>query len=201
MRISVWSSYVCASDLIEPVVVEQLRTHATDAISPILDVLSRPVSGFAGAVESVGELTSLRSENARLRAENERLVHWQLLARRLEGENQALRDLLRLKPGPEARHIAARVIADTGGAFARSLLVNAGSADGVRRRQSVLSGEGLVGRIVQVGRRSARVLLITDLNSRIPVVVGDQRRQPILIGIHHDQTGRTACRVRGGPDR
>src|SRR3546814_10657261 len=94
VRIVDWSSDVCSSDLgaavalmlvgkIETVVVEQLRTHATDAISPILDVLSRPVAGFAGAVESVGELTSLRSENARLLAANERLVHWQLLARRL----------------------------------------------------------------------------------------------------------------------
>lgn len=172
---------------IETVVVEELRMRATDAITPILDFLSRPVAGFAGAVESLDELTSLRSENARLREENERLIHWQLLARRLEGENQSLRDLLRLKPGPPARHIAARVVADTGGAFARSVLVNAGTLDGVRQKQSVLSSEGLVGRVVQVGRRSARVLLITDLNSRVPVVVGDRRLHAILSGTNGDR--------------
>jgi len=172
---------------IETVVVEELRMRATDAITPILDFLSRPVAGFAGAVESLDELASLRSENARLREENERLIHWQLLARRLEGENQSLRDLLRLKPGPPARHIAARVVADTGGAFARSVLVNAGTLDGVRQKQSVLSSEGLVGRVVQVGRRSARVLLITDLNSRVPVVVGDRRLHAILSGTNGDR--------------
>ena len=172
---------------IETVVVEELRMRATDAITPILDFLSRPVAGFAGAVESLDELASLRSENARLREENERLIHWQLLARRLEGENQSLRDLLRLKPGPPARHIAARVVADTGGAFARSVLVNAGTLDGVRQKQSVLSSEGLVGRVVQVGRRSARVLLITDLNSRVPVVVGDRRLHAILAGTNGDR--------------
>lgn len=172
---------------IETVVVEELRTRATDVITPILDVLSRPVAGFAAAVENVSELASLRSENARLRAENERLLHWQLLARRLEGENQSLRDLLRLKPGPEARHMAARVVADTGGAFARSVLVNAGALDGVQRKQSVLSGEGLVGRVVQVGQRSARVLLVTDINSKVPVVVGEARRHAIMSGTNSDR--------------
>ncbi|MFN4088160.1 MAG: rod shape-determining protein MreC [Alphaproteobacteria bacterium] len=193
LRRSVFMAFVGAAvalmlvGKIETVLVEGLRTRATDAITPILDVLSRPVAGFAAAVENIGEFASLRSENARLRAENERLVHWQLTARRLEGENQSLRDLLRLQPGPQARHIAARVVADTGGAFARSVLVNAGSLDGVQRKQSVLSGEGLVGRVVQVGQRSARVLLITDMNSRVPVVVGDQRRHAILIGTNGDR--------------
>lgn len=172
---------------IETVLIEQVRMRATDAITPALDFLSRPVAGFAAAVESLDELASLREENARLRAENERLIHWQLLARRLEGENQSLRDLLRLKPGPPARHIAARVVADTGGAFARSVLVNAGTLDGVMAKQAVLSADGLVGRVVQVGQRSARVLLISDLNSRIPVVVGDRRLHAILAGTNEDR--------------
>jgi rod shape-determining protein MreC len=74
------------------------------------------------------------------------------------------------------------VVGDTGGAFAQSILITAGTSDGVGRGDVVMAGEGLVGRVLQVGARSARVLLITDINSRIPVVVGDAGNRAILVG-------------------
>src|SRR5690606_31475949 len=116
---------------IEAVLVERARTHLTDAAAPLLDLLSRPVAYIAAIGETIGELATLREENARLRAENERLMRWWTIAQRLQGENRELRELLRLDPGPAATFVSARTIADTGGAFARTILVNVGARDGV----------------------------------------------------------------------
>ncbi len=74
-----------------------------------------------------------------------------------------------------------------GGSFVRALLLNVGSERGVRKGQAAVSGDGLVGRVAEVGERSARVLLITDLNSRIPVVIQETRVRAILAG---DNTNR-----------
>jgi len=164
------------------VLVERFRAAVSDAVAPVLEVLSSPIDATVRGVEEVRDLAALHSDNARLREERDRLLAWQTVARQLEAENAALRSLLRFEPGPETRFIAARVIADTGGAFAHSLLVNAGRAGGVDKGQAVVTGEGLVGRVASAAERSARVLLITDLNSRLPVVAGPARTRAILAG-------------------
>jgi rod shape-determining protein MreC len=94
---------------------------------------------------------------------------------------------LNMVPDSPASFVTAPVIGDTGGPFLRNLLLGAGSREGVQRLHVVTSGEGLVGRIVQVGERSARVLLLTDLNSRIPVMVGQSGERAILAGDNTDQ--------------
>ncbi|MEE8393901.1 MAG: rod shape-determining protein MreC [Rhodospirillales bacterium] len=168
------------------VLMERFRTHVTDAMAPILEIVSRPADSIASVVGQVRELTRIRAENERLRADRERLVHWQTVARHFEAENKALREMLQFVPGPSVGFITARVIADAGGAFAHSLILSAGSHQGVRKGQAVITGNGLVGRIIGVGSRSARVLLITDLNSRIPVLVEHSRTRAILSGDNSD---------------
>ena len=172
---------------IEAVLVEEIRIRALDLTAPLLELLSGPVTRLGTIGDHVGELARLREENARLRDENGRLLQLQVIAQRLEGENQAFRGLLRLTPTPPATFVTARVVADTGGAFARTIVVNVGTAGGVTPRQIVMTGEGLVGRVLQVGNRSARVLLITDLNSKVPVVAGEERRRAILTGENNDR--------------
>ena len=162
--------------------VERIRTQVTDALAPILDVLSRPIATVSDVVDQVRELASLREENAGLREDKARLLQWQMVARRLEAENTALRALLDFVPGPEASYVTARVIGDTGGAFAHALVLNAGFRAGVRKGQAVVTGDGLVGRVAGVGTRSTRVILITDLNSHIPVLVERSRTRAILAG-------------------
>ena len=171
----------------DTVAVERLRAHVTDAVAPILDGLSRPAAAIAEGVDRMRELADLRGENSRLREANARLLQWQAVARRMEAENAALRAMLSYNPGPEARFVSGRVIADAGGAFVESLILNAGAREGVRKGSPVVTGDGLVGRIAGVGYRSARVLLITDLNSRIPVLVEPTGMRAILAGDNSDR--------------
>lgn len=171
----------------DTVLVERVRTSVADAVAPVLDVLSRPAASVAAGVESFRELSNLYDENQRLREENERLLRWQMVARKLEAENEALRALQNFRPEPQASFVSARVVADTGGAFAHSILMLGGNGDGIRKGQAVMTGEGVVGRVAEVGLRTSRVLLISDINSRIPVMVGEGRQRAIMAGENTDR--------------
>lgn len=167
--------------------VERVRTAVTDAFTPILNLLTRPTDALVDAIDNLRELGDLRTENARLRAEQERLLHWQAVARQLEAENRELRDLLNLAPPAGVNYISARVVGDLGGAFVRSVLVDAGSRHGVRKGQAAITGEGLAGRVFEVGNRASRLLLLTDINSRIPVIIERTRDRAVVAGNNSEQ--------------
>lgn len=179
-------------------VVQTARMLVADAVAPILDFASRPISGTVDALENAQNLLALAQENAALREANRRLRSWQAVAYRLEAENGALRELLRMVPDPQSRYVTARVVADNGGAFVRSVLVNAGDRDGVVEGQAAVTGEGLAGRVAQVGGRSAQVLLLTDMNSRIPVMLAHSRERAVLAG---NNTNRPALLYLGPRSR
>jgi rod shape-determining protein MreC len=115
------------------------------------------------------------------------MIEWQNAVVTLEKENRDLRALLKFKTEPSFSYISARVIADTGGAYARGLVITAGKADGVREGMAAMTGEGLIGRVIEVGNWSSRVWLITDLNSRIPVTIAETGDRAILAGDNSSQ--------------
>lgn len=165
----------------DPEAFERARTHVTDAAAPILETLTRPVDALNNAVVELEGLTQLHEENARLRMEIARLQQWQAVARRLEVENDQMRGLLGFEREEVDRFVTGRVIG-MGGTFVRSLVLNVGNRDGARKGQAAVTGDGLIGRVAEVGQRSTRVLLLTDLNSRIPVVIENSRARAILAG-------------------
>lgn len=166
--------------------LESARVMILDVAAPILDVVSRPVAAVNAAFAEIGALMTIYEDNQQLRQENERLRSWQAEARLLAQENAAFRGLLRAQPEPGMSFVSARVVGDSGGPFVRTVLLNSGSQDGVRRGEAVVNGDGLVGRVVDAGTRSSRVLLLTDLNSRVPVVLEQSRLRAILEGDNSD---------------
>ena len=162
--------------------VEETRTAITDMVTPILDVVSQPVDTFSGVLDQAEAFTRLSAENQALKEQNARLLQWQAVAHRLEAENAALRNLNNMVPDPAMRYITTRVVGDPGGAFVRTVLINAGERNGVEKGQAAITGEGLAGRVAEVGQRSARILLLTDINSRVPVIVGSARDRAVMAG-------------------
>ena len=171
----------------EALLVDRFRTGVLDFAAPVMEVVSQPAAAVANAVENVKDMIHLRSENARLKAENARLVAWQSTARQLQAENATLRGLMHVPAELPERFITARVIADSGGAFVRAVIVNAGRRQGVTKGQAVMTADGLVGRVFEAGFYSARVLLITDINSRLPVLIEASRARAILVGDNGDK--------------
>jgi rod shape-determining protein MreC len=166
----------------DTVLVENARVLALDLATPALEAIARPVAVANRAIADLREFATLREENARLREENSRLLAWQTAARRLENENNRLRELANFREGPEASFITARVVGDSVSAYVRGALLNVGRNAGVAPGQAVVTGEGLAGRIAEVGDNSARVLFVTDVNSRLPVQVERTRERAILVG-------------------
>jgi rod shape-determining protein MreC len=166
---------------------DRMRVAVGDAVAPVMDVLSRPVTAVDNGLAYVKSLANIQAENVRLREENARLLRWQQTALNLASENDRLREILKLSPDPAQSFVTARVVANSGGSWKFSVLVNAGQREGVVRGQAAITGEGLVGRIAEVGERASRVLLLTDLNSHIPVLVESSRERAVLAGDNSEQ--------------
>lgn len=166
----------------DALLAERARMGLADALAPIYAVLSEPLARMRETAADVRDLWSLRKDNARLREENDRLRRWQSIALALDAENRRLQANLSWLPDPPASYVTARVIADAGGVYARAVLLSMGPGHTITKGQIALDERGLVGRITEVGARTARVLLITDLNSRIPVILESSRARAILIG-------------------
>tara|TARA_A100001037_G_scaffold22342_2_gene18589 strand:+ start:631 stop:1557 length:927 start_codon:yes stop_codon:yes gene_type:complete len=168
--------------------VERLRVGISDSVTPTLVALSAPVEALRDIGVTFVGLTSLRQDNVRLRESVMRLQRWQTVAHSLSQENESLRELLHYRDIPWPSYISAKVIAASGNSFVRAVLISAGYSDAVKAGQAVMAGPGLVGRVVETGARSSNVLLLTDLNSRIPVIVGEQAKRGILAGDNTDIT-------------
>ncbi len=173
---------ILLTSIVKPSAVGGLRIGVTDTVSPVLSAVSRPFQNMVEAFSSVSGMAELRAENAQLKAENIRLREWYQTALMLQAENQSLQELLNLKVDTAHKFITARVISDFGNAYVKSVLVAAGKNEGVKKDHAVLASEGLVGRVIDTGKNSARVLLITDLNSRVPVIIEGSSQKAILAG-------------------
>jgi rod shape-determining protein MreC len=165
---------------------DHLRSGLDDLLAPAYAVVAGPIEALENGTGAVGNLFNLAGQNAQLRAENARLLQWQAVAMALQAQNDALRASLNYIPRPAPEFFTAPVVADLGGVYARSVLVATSPSEGIAPQDMVgaiaMDGRGIAGRVVDAGSRSARVLLITDLNSRIPVGLGARGAPALMAG-------------------
>ena len=166
----------------DALLAERARMVLADALVPVFTWTAGPLAAMRNVAGDAEGLLALRSDNARLRAENERLRRWQAVALTLEAENATLKANLSWIPDAAPSYVTARVVADAGGVYARAVLLSVGPNHDLAKGQIALDERGLVGRITELGLRTARVLLLTDMNSRIPVVLETSHGRAILIG-------------------
>jgi rod shape-determining protein MreC len=143
---------------------------------------------FADAKTRLGAVFRASDEIRALQKENAELREWKELALALSESQQRYEQLLGI-PREELgqaqnndKAISARLILDPGGPFKRTLLANAGSDHGVKVGYVAINENGLIGRVISVGKRSARVLLLDDYTSRVPVMGESSRARAMLIG-------------------
>lgn len=166
----------------ETVIVEKTSSLATDMISPMVDVLVIPARSIAGVYDCFRELKEVYKDNQNLREENKKLLGLYDKTRVLEVENKLLSNLLNYVAPPEAKYITARVIAEEGDAFSHSVIAYTGGDANVKKGQAALSERGVIGRVDKVGQMYSKIILITDINSKIPVMVERSRVRGVLSG-------------------
>src|SRR5579863_7904662 len=107
----------------DALLAERARMTLADALAPIYVGIAEPLAGFRHAIGESTDLWNIRTENDRLRAENEQLRRWQSVALQLDAENQRLKAELRWIPDPTPSFVTARVVADAGGLYAKAVLL------------------------------------------------------------------------------
>ncbi|RME62108.1 MAG: rod shape-determining protein MreC, partial [Alphaproteobacteria bacterium] len=167
---------------VRPEVVESLRAASYTVLSPALEVAAMPVRLARRGGDWVNSYLAVRRRNRALAA---RLADQQALERtivRLQIENDRLRELLKVTSWPVEVYGTVRVIGAGGGGYVRSVLVDAGTARHLSADMAAVDSAGVVGRIIHAGRTVSRVLLLTDLNSKIPVRLVRTDETAILAG-------------------
>ena len=169
-----------------------LRSAALTTFAPVLSVISEPVRAARNVADNMHDIAAVRAQNEQLRGENEKLRDWYNLALRMQSENRSLKDLLNMKQDAEINYVTARVIADSGSAYVHSVMVeipqnfqgSRQNTSAVKRGMAVLSGQGLVGRVIDLDASNhyARILLVTDMSSRIPVLLENSRQRAVVAG-------------------
>ncbi|MCR5876344.1 rod shape-determining protein MreC [Phenylobacterium sp. J426] len=158
------------------------RTATDKALEPVGNVLSAPGRWTGAGFETVRGYFFAVSENRRLKAELKEMRQWRDVAIALRDNNERYRALLGLKTDPPIPMVAARIVTDSRGPFANSRLANIGSEAGVKIGHPVMSENGLVGRVVGVTDGVSRVLMLTDVASRTPVMIDRTNARAILAG-------------------
>ena len=166
----------------DAVLAVEVRVALADMLSPIYAVMAEPLAEVRGAGADLVTIWDIRAENARLRAENEKLRRWQAAALALEAQNQEFKAQLNWIPPAAPVFTTAPVVADAGGVYARSVLLAVTPPHKVVVGEVAMDDRGVVGRVTEVGDRSARVLLITDINSRVPVTMEGSGAHAIMEG-------------------
>lgn len=165
----------------DTVLIEKTSSVATDVVSPMVDVLTIPAKMIANAYDYFKDLKQVHADNQRLKEENRKLNMLYDKFKSLEIENKLLADLLNYVTPPKSELITARVIAEEGDAFTHSMIAYVGDIPAAKG-QIALSDKGVVGRVDKVGHAYAKVILITDINSKIPVMIESTRVRGILSG-------------------
>ena len=166
----------------DSLVLEKTTTAVTMVFNPVIRIIQMPAQFVYGVYEKIKDIGLVYSENKKLKKENIELMLIKNQLRTLKMENRLLARMLNYTPPPEATFVTAKIVAEEGDGFSHSLIAYIGDADQVKEGQVVLGAESVVGRVETVAGKYARILLFTDINSKIPVLVERNRERGILSG-------------------
>lgn len=168
--------------------VSQVEEKVIEALAPLEAGLHVISDWIEARVQSVAELGRLRADNARLRAELERLTALETEYWDLRNENERMKSLLDFKQESPHRLVAAQVIGRNADNWFSSITINRGSDVGVAKDMPVITTAGLVGRVIKVTPHTATVMLLLDPSSGAGGVVQRSGDAGIVIGQGTDKT-------------
>ena len=162
----------------------QMRLSLAQSFSPVIHAIQEPAVMFDNWMGQMQTASVLSLENQALSEEVLTLREWHAEAVRLRAENHALRDLLAMKQPHEIRSATGQALMDQGSSYSHSLLVQMPNGFFLERGMVAMNSKGMVGRVVNIDNDEAiaRVLMLDDPASRIPVMLSQSGHQAILSG-------------------
>jgi len=185
--------------------VEQVRMNIIDKVVPSFSWVGLPLAKAFDLLLSAKSYEKIYQQNQNLRRELQQMKAWKEAALQREQENAKLLDLNKVRLDPKFTRITGVVLADSGGPFRKTVLLNIGIRDGIMDGWAAMDGLGLVGRISGVANKTSRVVLLGDTSSRIAVtidsggqraiIVGDNTSHPTIQFLEYPETVRPGDRV------
>jgi rod shape-determining protein MreC len=169
-------------ETIEAKPLNYFRSFIKDTIYRGSLVVSTPSIAFSNFNNYINKHLNLYSNYNKLKEENDELKNQISKSDFLELENTQLRKLIDEQVASPTNLLSARVMIDKQSPYLNSFIINIGTNKNVKKGMATLDGKNFVGRIVDVNFFSSRVLLVSDLNSKIPVIVEPSGHQAILSG-------------------
>jgi len=152
-------------------------------------ILSVGLSIYENVFESINSIKqqliyfqNLEKRNIELELEVARLKHLQSMIESVKAENAALKDLLIVANEEEFEYVTAKLLSVSFSPFSKTALISAGKKHGIEPDQIVTNAQGLVGKVVEVSNNYAKIMLINDVNSRLPIKTSSSREKGILAG-------------------
>jgi len=169
--------------------IQKGRSIINDVVFRVSYIASSPSRLMPSAGKGLKQHFNLKEENEKLKQVLENYKSLDLNLEYLTNENKNLRKVLDAENIINTENIInsknivlAKVLIDKNSPFLKSIIINKGTQSGIKKGMPVTQDNYLIGRIVEANFLSARVLLLTDLNSRIPVTLGSDSAQAILTG-------------------
>ena len=158
------------------------RGEFDEAMEPVTNVVSAPFRWIGAGGNYVGGYFFAMHENQVLHKQVQELQRWRDAAVALKNLNLRYEALLKLRTEPPINMVTARVVSDARGPFSDARLADAGAVAGVKVGNPAMSEDGVIGRVIGVAPNASRILLLTDVSSRTPVLIDRSNARAILTG-------------------
>ena len=169
-------------ETIEAKPLNTIRSIIKDFVYRSAVAATYPTKIFSGSYSLIQDHFSLYRNYDDLKKENEELKNNRSKSDFLEMENNQLRKLINEQVESESNLVSARVMLDEQSPYLNSFVINIGANKDIKNGMAVLDGSNFIGRIVDVNFFSSRILLVTDLNSKIPIISEPSGNHAILTG-------------------
>ena len=160
----------------------QVRAGFDSIVAPVSGVVAAPVRWISDGTGSIGDYFFAVSENRRLKKRIADLERMRIELATAHSLNRRYEELLKLRTEPEIPMVTGRVVTDSRGPFANARLIDVGSNSGVKVGNPAMTEQGVVGRVVGVSGNASRLLLLTDAESRTPVLIDRTNARAVLTG-------------------
>ena len=186
--LSIISIMLLFFDSMESKPINFVRSFVKDTIYRGSLIISSPINGISYISNEVTNHFRLYKEHSELQKNYKNLKNSISKSEFLELENIQLRKLIDEQTSSSGNYTSSRVMLDKQSPYLNSFIINSGSNKGIKNGMAVLDGKNFIGRIVDVNYFSSRVLLVTDLNSKIPVITEPSGNHAILSGHNNRAT-------------
>lgn len=186
-------------------IINKTSGIVVQVMSPIISLISYPIYAVGSFANDISNFRKVNKQNLELKREISNLNEEINYYKKIEAENIQLRRITNFVSGGTNYMLSTKVLGSSGGAFAHSFILDAGSKDGIEKYHGVLVDGCLVGQIISVGRNYSRMLLITDATLKIPVQIertgtraflnGDNTKYPKLIHFENQDPVQIGDRV------